>query len=249
MKSAHGVARKLGTEQGEMNALHKNRIAIRAATRREARAAKLPFKSRKRKRASSSRAAPDRQRSGRGNRRRQGHDGACDILLFRRSPELIKTFGTSHLKQVMQQAALGLPGWCQAPSRDQARDSTPSNAWAMKMPAPTRPITAVTISNIANILCAPREQNDAQGRTVKRISWKVHTMGPKCGFRATYVPKPSTFRSWRGAIATFHSPMQSAPHFCHGLLAVSLQLGAESGDRIGAYLPGFASIGRRRAEW
>lgn len=41
-----------------------------------------------------SRAARSRLRSGPGSRRQQGHDGACDILLFRRSPELFKTFRT-----------------------------------------------------------------------------------------------------------------------------------------------------------
>jgi hypothetical protein len=66
-----------------------------------------------------------------------------------------------------------------------ARDNTPSKMWAMKIPAPTRPITAVTISNIANILCAPHEQNDAQARTVKRISRARRTEGGKWGFSAT----------------------------------------------------------------
>jgi hypothetical protein len=80
-----------------------------------------------------------------------------------------------------------LENW--APSRDQVRDRTPSNAWAMKIPAPTRPITAVTISNIANILCAPHEPNDAQARTVKRISGTLRTIGEEWGFHATDVPK------------------------------------------------------------
>ena len=60
---------------------------------------------------------------------------------------------------------------------DQVRDSTPSNAWAIKIPAPTKPITAVNISNIANILCAPREQNGTQARTVKRISCVLRAIG------------------------------------------------------------------------
>jgi hypothetical protein len=50
-----------------------------------------------------------------------------------------------------------------------ARERTPSNAWARKMQAPTRPIKAVTVSNIANVLCVPQGQNDAQARTVKGI--------------------------------------------------------------------------------
>jgi len=94
---------------------------------------------------------------------------------------LIKTFRTS------------LPEAGDAEKRDaaadQVRDSTPSNACAMKMPAPTRPITAVTISNIANILCAPHEQNDAQARTVKRISWRRGAIGADWGFGATECAK------------------------------------------------------------
>ena len=93
----------------------------------------------------------------------------------------------------------------QALSRDQARDRTPSKACAMKIPAPTRPITAVTISNIANILCPAREQNDVHARTVKRISWTVLTMDPDCGFCATDVSNPITFqvRPWRDCNDSF----------------------------------------------
>ena len=75
-----------------------------AAKCRKARAVRCPIRPRKRRPGGSSRAGPDRLRSGPGNRRRQDHDGACDILLFRRSPELIKIFGTSQLKQVMLRA-------------------------------------------------------------------------------------------------------------------------------------------------
>ena len=39
-------------------------------------------------------------------------------------------------------------------------------------------------------------------------------------------------RSNRGAPATFHLPTQSPPHFCHGLLAVSLPLDAEVGTAL-----------------
>ena len=46
-----------------------------------------------------SKAARIRLRSTQENRRRQGHDGACDTLLIRRSSEFIKIFGTSSLKQ------------------------------------------------------------------------------------------------------------------------------------------------------
>jgi hypothetical protein len=189
-----------------IRACKQNRGRDAAAIGRKARAAGCQIRPRKRRPGGSSRAGPDRLRSGPGNRRRQDHDGACDILLFRSSPELIKTFGTGQLKRVMQRARsmcpqmpIKVPTRYPALSRDQARDRTPSKACAMKMPAPTRPIIAVTISNIANILCPAREQNDAQARTVKRISWMVRTMGWRCGFCATYVPNPSRLqvRPWR----------------------------------------------------
>jgi len=110
--------------------------------------------------------------------------------LFRRSSELIKTFGTSPTERGDAEALLPILVQLSA-ARDQARDSTPSNAWAMKIPAPTSPITAVTISNIANILCAPHEANDAQPRTVKEISGALGTIGGNCGFSATAVPNQS----------------------------------------------------------
>src|SRR6266851_8566427 len=54
--------------------------------------------------------------------------------------------------------------------RGQALERKPSNAWARKMPALTRPKNAVTVSIIAKIPCAPRPgQNDMRPRTVKRI--------------------------------------------------------------------------------
>jgi hypothetical protein len=243
-KSAHGLAMGLSQadpirqQSGPFGSGRASKTGgARGRKMQSAGAADCPIRPRRRRPGGSSRAGPDRLRSGPGNRRRQDHDGACDILLFRSSPELIKTFGTSQLKQVMQRARSIAQRTDQevptkAPARDQARDRTPSNACAMKMPAPTRPITAVTISNIANIPCPAREQNDVQARTVKRISWMVRTMGRDCGFYATYVPNPSGCRSCRGVIATVHSPSQSPPHFCHGLLAVSLPLDAEVGTAL-----------------
>jgi hypothetical protein len=218
VKSAHGLARGLppGNPRyvssvdplGPDEQAKQERQA--AAKCRKARAVRCPIRPRKRRPGGSSRAGPDRLRSGPGNRRRPDHDGACDILLFRRSPKLIKIFGTSQFKQVMRRARSVPPRKCRPTSDlhrrgDQARDRTPSNACAMKMPAPTRPITAVTISNIANILCPAREQNDVQARTVKRISWMVRTMGRDCGFYATYVPNPSRLqvRPWRDCNVSF----------------------------------------------
>jgi hypothetical protein len=83
----------------------------------------------------------------------------------------------------------------------QVRDKTPSNAWARKMPAPTKPIAAVNISNIAIVLVRPRActPNAVQARTVKNISSRGHTMRRKWCFGATDVSKPVThgLREWR----------------------------------------------------
>jgi hypothetical protein len=45
----------------------------------------------------------------------------------------------------------------------QTRERTPSNAWARKIAAPTKPITAVIVSNIANVplrYCATENGGD-----------------------------------------------------------------------------------------
>jgi hypothetical protein len=43
-------------------------------------------------------------------------------------------------------------------SSGQTRERIPSNAWAKKIAAPTKPITAVIVSNIANVLYATARQ-------------------------------------------------------------------------------------------
>src|SRR6516165_10076477 len=43
----------------------------------------------------------------------------------------------------------------------QTRERIPSNAWARKIAAPTKPITAVIVSNIANVLYATARQRTA----------------------------------------------------------------------------------------
>jgi hypothetical protein len=43
----------------------------------------------------------------------------------------------------------------------QTRERIPSNAWARKIAAPIKPITAVIVSNIANVLCATARQKTA----------------------------------------------------------------------------------------
>jgi hypothetical protein len=74
-------------------------------------------------------------------------DFALFTLRFQCSSEFLKAFGASFAET--GDACFDLGRY--------ARNRTPSNAWARKIPAPTRPINAVTISIIANILCEPRE--------------------------------------------------------------------------------------------
>jgi hypothetical protein len=45
--------------------------------------------------------------------------------------------------------------------RFRSGERIPSNAWARKIAAPTKPITAVTVSNIANLLYATVRQKTA----------------------------------------------------------------------------------------
>ena len=74
--------------------------------------------------------------------------------------------------------------------RGQTRERIPSNACARKIPAPIRAITAVIVSNIANVLCAPRTRRRRWRRcTVKKIQGGRNTMACDRGFSATGVPK------------------------------------------------------------
>ena len=75
------------------------------------------------------------------------------------SSELIKHFGIGLLERG---DASSLP-------RTQALERNPSNAWARKMPALTKPITALTVSIIANFLPTPRARERLPRCTVKKI--------------------------------------------------------------------------------
>src|SRR6185312_2099130 len=126
---------------------------------------------RRRKRAGSSKGAQNRLQPRRGSPRKPGHDGAWYTLLARRLSELIKIVRTSPLKA-------GDAGPLDAVPDTQIRDRTPSNAWARKIPAPTRPITAVTISNIAVVLCAPAQAH--QTTSVPAQSKRFRTAVAQC---------------------------------------------------------------------
>jgi hypothetical protein len=72
---------------------------------------------------------------------------------------LIKNFGISLFEGVTR---LLPPG-------PQALERNPSNAWARKIPALTRPINALTVSIIANFLPTPRARERLPRCTVKKI--------------------------------------------------------------------------------
>jgi hypothetical protein len=94
-----------------------------------------------------------------------------NTLPTRRSSQLIKIFGTSSLMKCRsQRAAVAI----------QVRDKTPSNAWARKMPAPTKPIAAVNISNIAVVLSAPprmHTKRPASPHSQKQSEPRAHNAG------------------------------------------------------------------------
>ncbi len=144
----------------------------------------------------------------------------------------------------------------------QARKRTPSNAWARKIPAPTRPINAVTVSIIANILCEPREnkttwhpaQSKGFRKTKSESRWTedsaqqdVPNQSNESRFAVLYVPSMNT-REYTGPFATICSPSQGSPHFRRVPDAVSSQLGAQGGARRNA-LPKRLDIGTYPAEW
>lgn len=56
---------------------------------------------------------------------------------------------------------------------DQALERKPSNAWARKMPALTRPKIAVTVSTIANIHLARFRQNDCRAAQSKEFQAQI----------------------------------------------------------------------------
>ena len=80
----------------------------------------------------------------------------------------------------------------------QTRERIPSNAWARKIAAPTKPITAVIVSNITNVLYATARQRTAA------------TLHSQKDFRApTHNPdRPRILRNRRG------SSCDSAPRIC-----------------------------------
>jgi len=58
-----------------------------------------------------------------------------------------------------------------------ARELNPSKAWAKKIPTLTRPITALTVSIIANILATPHTTERLPRCTVKKIQMGKSKIG------------------------------------------------------------------------
>jgi hypothetical protein len=139
----------------------------------------------------------------------------------------------------------------------QARERKPSNAWARKIPALTRPITAVTVSIIANFPCAPaRRRERPQPCTVKKIQLSESKIRPSDDLMQQIVRKRDSGAvdraNWpvirRGAQTRIDSPPWRSPHFRRDRVAVSSCSGAEVGRIVGAgTLP--LEAGARPAEW
>jgi len=143
----------------------------------------------------------------------------------------------------------------------QARKSTPSNAWARKIPAPTRPINAVTVSIIANILCEPRENkttwHPAQSKGFRKTKSNrgdedsaqqdVPNQSNKSRFAVLYVPSMNT-REYTGRSQRSVHHLKALP-----ISAVfRMRYPRNSVRRVGARrnaLPKRLDIGIYPAEW
>jgi hypothetical protein len=69
----------------------------------------------------------------------------------------------------------------------QTRERIPSNAWARKIAAPTKPITAVIVSNIANVLYATARHKTAATLHSQKDFRAPNTITIDRGFCATDV--------------------------------------------------------------
>ena len=101
---------------------------------------------------SSSTAAQGWLQLARGIRRTQSHDYAWYTCRSRSSSYTCHSRCSSEFKDFEIGFFERGVAWLR---RGQALVRKPSNAWARKMPALTRPKNAVTVSIIAKILCAP----------------------------------------------------------------------------------------------
>jgi hypothetical protein len=167
-------------------------------------------------------------------RRRQCRGCACYTCHSRCSSEFMKTFGILDLPEVMRLFASA-----------HALERKPSNAWARKIPALTRPITAVTVSIIASFLYAPAAPNDCGAAQSKRFNCRNRRSGrvmiccnrlsesgtgqgpdwPAIAGSGPVISRPSA--------VTFGSPRGGSPHFRRVPDAISSCLGAEVGCIVG----------------
>ena len=164
-------------------------------------------------------------------RRCQRQESAGDIITITHGTPAIPDAGPNYLK-LSESAFERTAG---SPRRDQALDRKPSNAWAMKMPALNRPKNAVTVSIIANILCAPK----ANKTTCPAAQSKEFLAGNENRTRLMIWRNSCRQQTARGgharavsprfAKATNHSPRPRSPHFRRLPAAVCSYVAAEVG--------------------
>ena len=143
-----------------------------------------------------------------------------------------------------------------------ALERKPSKAWARKIPALTRPITAVSVSIIANIPCTRRGENDCAIAQSKGIIRRNRLSGPTDDFVQQVAAKQDSAgreftRDRRAAIpanrrlakATIDSPTQCSPHFRRVRAAICSFLRAEMGGYRGRVTAEGLKVGMRPLEW
>jgi len=130
----------------------------------------------------------------------------------------------------------------------QTRERIPSNAWARKIAAPTKPITAVIVSNIANVLYATARQKTAA------------TLHSQKDFRApTHIPIDRGFRATDVRLVDMVARIAqrlSAVSFLHRSLTatVSLEQRRQGSARSNSYFDSTtaevcATIKQRTGAW
>jgi hypothetical protein len=132
----------------------------------------------------------------------------------------------------------------------QALERKPSNAWAMKMPALIRPKTAVTVSIIANFLCAPPPTERLLRCTVKRIPSRKRKSNPTDDFVQQMSPDWGAGSRKSGARPSqplIHHPTALpisavfAPRYVNTLMRKWAHRGRATAE--------CREVGRRLAEW
>jgi len=143
-------------------------------------------------------------------------------------------------------------------SECQARERKPSKTWAAKIAALNKPITAVTVSIITNILPPLHaRENDTDPCTVKKIPgrnrrsrWSDDLVQQVRTRKPAFARKEAEPFVYQPTL-TFAFPTTS-PHFRRVPAAICLSLGAEAGCTGGnrpISLPVVGRIGRSNGNW